>query len=131
SWFAKMFPEQAALYGVPFLETRWTDQDGLNHFVPAYLNDDFFCSVIGGNRDLGHQVVYFEREQQWWFYDPVPGAFCPTSSAKLQLLLSNYLIRCAEDCGPLVDVTDLIVAFRKDEILERVVRKAKSMLQCD
>ena len=127
SWFVFRFPQEARVYGVPFLELRTVDQDGLTHVNPAYLNDDFFAAVIGGNK----QTVYFEPEQQFYFYDPVPDAYCPTTSAKLQLLLSNYLIRCAEDCGPLVDVTNLVVHFRKEEVLERVVRKAKVMNLCD
>jgi len=127
SWFVSRFPEEAKLYGVPFLESLRVDQDGISHITPAYLNDNFFASIICGP----NRIVFFEPEEQWWFYDPVPGAFCPTTSAKLQLLLSNYLIRCAEDCGPLVDVTPLVVHFRKAEVLEGVVRKAKAMNLCD
>jgi hypothetical protein len=127
SWFVSRFPEEASQYGVPFLVALRVDQDGLTHVTPAYLNDDFFCALIR----VHLQTVYFEPEQCWYYFDPVPDAYCPTSPAKLQLLLSNYLIRCAEDCGPLVDVTNLVVNFRKAEVLEGVIRKARAMNQCD
>ena len=127
SWFVSRFPEEASQYGVPFLVALRVDQDGLTHVTPAYLNDDFFCALIR----VHLQTVYFEPEQCWYYFDPVPDAYCPTSPAKLQLLLSSYLIRCAEDCGPLVDVTNLVVNFRKTEVLEGVVRKAKAMHLCD
>ena len=127
SWFVSRFPEEAKLHGVPFLLALRVDLEGLTHVTPIFLNDDFFASIVCGP----NRIVFFEPEQQWYFYDPVPGAYCPTSPAKLQLLLSNYLIRCAEDCGSLVDVTNLVVNFRKAEVLEGVVRKAKAMNLCD
>ena len=130
-WFADRFPEQAAQYGPAFLEGTFTDGDGLKRWVPAYLNDDFFAAILGGNRSLGHQVVFYPPEDTWYFYDYRVDAFCPTTEAKLKLLLSNYQIRCSQEMGSLVDVTNLVVKFRQDDVLQRIVVKAKALLEAD
>ena len=57
-WFTAKFPEQAQQYGPAFLEGTYTDANGLKWFIPTYLNEDFFAAILGGNKDLGHQVVW-------------------------------------------------------------------------
>ena len=54
-----------------------------------------------------------------------------TTLDKLKLLLSNYLVRCSQDCGWLVDITNLVVKFRQDGVLQRIVDKAKAVLEAD
>ena len=130
-WFAERWPEQAEQYGPAFLEGTWVDGDGLKRWVPAYLNDDFFSAILGENRSLGHQVVYFPAENAWYFYDFKVDAFCPTTEAKLKLLLSNFLIRCSQECGSMVDVTNLVVKFRQDDVLQGIVVKARALLEAD
>ena len=130
-WFMDRFPEQAQQYGPAFMEGTWTDADGLKHFIPAYLNEDFFAAILGGNRELGHQVVWCPQEEMWYFFDYRVEAFCPTTEAKLKLLLSNYLIRCSQNGPPLVDITNLVVTFRQDNVLQRIVEKAKAVLEAD
>jgi len=130
-WFASRFPEQTEQYGPAFMEGTWQDEDGLRHFIPAYLNEDFFSAILGGDKRLGHQVVYQAQEECWYFYDYRVDAFCTTTDQKLQLLLSNYLIRCSQACGALVDVSNLVVAFRKPEALAKIIDKAKAVLQAD
>jgi hypothetical protein len=58
-------------------------------------------------------------------------AFCPTTEEKLKLLVSNFLIRCSQECNPLADITNLVVRIRQDESLERIVEKAKAVLEAD
>jgi hypothetical protein len=130
-WFADKFPEAAQQYGAAFLEGTWTDTDGLKRFIPAYLNEDFFAAILGGDKRLGHHVVYFQSEDTFYFYDYKVDAYCPTSEEKLKLLLSNYLIRFSEECGALVDVTNLVVKFRKDDALESIIAKAKAVLEAE
>ena len=130
-WYAGKFPEQAKQYGPAFMEGTWTDADGLKRFVPAYLNDDFFAAILGGDKELGHQVVWYPPEEKFYFFDYRVDAFCPTTEEKLKLLLSNYLVRCSQECGCLVDITNLVVKFRQDELLRRIVDKAKAVLEVD
>src|SRR5438093_11373494 len=66
-WFADKFPEPAQQYGAAFLEGTWTDADGLKHFIPAYLNEDFFAAILGGDKRSGHRVVYFPAENTFYF----------------------------------------------------------------
>jgi len=130
-WFAEKFPEQTEQFGAAFLAGTFTDGDGLKRFIPAYLNEDFFASILGGNKELGHQVVYYPPEDTFYFYDCRVDAFCPTTEAKLKLLLSNYLIRCSQEMGSLVDVTNLVVSFRKEEALSSIILKAKAVLEAE
>ena len=129
TWFAEKFPEATEIYGPAFLEARWTDTFRLTHITPAHLNADFFAAILGGDVRLGHQVVYYGQEARFYFYDPLVDAFCPTSGAKLQLLVSNYLVRCSQACSGLTDIHPLFVTFRDDKVLQSIVEKAKAMLE--
>jgi hypothetical protein len=72
-----------------------------------------------------------ESSSSFYFFDYRVDAFCPTTEEKLKLLLSNYLIRCSQDCGGLVDISNLVVKFRQDDVLQRIVNKAKALLEAD
>ncbi|CAN5538353.1 hypothetical protein BH09VER1_BH09VER1_23810 [soil metagenome] len=130
-WFADQFPEVAALYGAAFLEGSYLDDHQFRHVVPSYLNVDFFAGMLGGCKRLGHQIVYHQQEDRFYFYDPLVQAFSPTSEEKLELLLSNYLIRCSQACGRLVDITPLATTFREHKSLKEVIQRAKALLQAD
>jgi hypothetical protein len=130
-WFADKFPQQTEQFGPAFLAGTWTDADSLTHFIPAYLNEDFFAAILGGDKHLGHQVVYFRPENTFYFFDYRVDAFCPTTEEKLKLLLSNYLVRCSQECGFLVDITNLVVKFRQDDALSSIITKAKAILEAD
>jgi len=113
------------------METNYVNPDGLMHFIPAYLNDDFFGCILGGDKSLGHQVIYYVQENQWYFYDYAVDAYCPTSEEKLKLLLSNYLIRCAQESGALTEIANLVVNFRQNDVLNKVIKKARAMHEAD
>jgi hypothetical protein len=130
-WFAAKFPDAAAKYGAAFLETKYQDEELLVRTIPVMLNEDFFASSLGGDRRLGHHVVYYRPENTFYFYDYREDAYCPTTEAKLQMLVSNYLVRCAQDMGSLVDISNLMVEFRKTRILQSIVDKAKALLAAD
>ena len=130
-WFAAKFPEQVQQFGAAFMEGTYTDANGLKRFIPAYLNEDFFAAILGGDKELGYQVIWYPPEDTWYFFDYRVDAFCVTTQEKLKLLLSNYLIRCSQDCGSLVEVTNLVVKFRQDDALQRIVDKAKAVLEVD
>jgi len=130
-WFAERFPEAVERYGPAFMVGSWTDPFQQTHVIPAHLNTDFFAGVLGGDPRLGHQVVYHSQEARWYYYDPMVDAFVPTTEAKLELLLSNQLIRCSQACGRLVDVRPLVVTFREPVILNSIIQRAKAMLQAE
>lgn len=130
-WFAAKFPKQTELYGPAFMEVTLSDADKLDRIIPVYPNNDLFAAILGGDPDLGHQVLWYPPEATFYFFDSKVNAFCPTSEDKLKLLVSNYLIRCSQDCSSLVDGTNLFVRFRQDEVLGRIVTKAKALLEAD
>jgi hypothetical protein len=127
NWFNKEFPGAAQTYGAGFLE-RYHEQGGVKWLKPTHLIDDAWAAALEGDRDLGLWVVYFPPEDQFYFYDYRPDAFCPVSEERLELVLSNHLIRCAEQCAPNVDVRPLVDDFREHRWLKKVVTKAKLIL---
>ena len=129
-WFADKFPDQTLAFGSAFLHAKRNSLDS-DICIPLFPNDDFFAAAIGGAKNFGHQVVYLPSEDVFYFYDYHPDAFCFVSEAKLKILLSNYMIRCAQDSRAYVHVQNLVVAFRKDEVLDRIITKAKAILEVE
>ena len=130
-WFADKFPAATEQYGPAFMEGAWADDNGLNRFIPTYMNEDFFGALLGGDSRIGIRVVYYPPEDAFYFYDYMVDAYCPTTEEKLKLLLSNYLIRCSQECGALVDITNLVVRFREDLCLTSIISKSKAALQTE
>jgi hypothetical protein len=127
TWFDQKFPKAVEQFGSGFLEGRYEDVDGYTHYLPAALNDDAWAAALGEKI----RMIYFPPEATFYFFDErvaEGGAFCATSQDKVQLLLSNQLMRCAEACPPLVDIENFVVKFRKPESLRSVVDKAKVIL---
>ncbi len=130
-WFSKKFPAQAEQYGPPMLESVETLLDQSTQVSAVALNDDFFAAVLGGDDRLGHHVIYYVPEQQFYYLDSRFGRYEPTSEAKLVLLLSQYLIQCAADMGQDVEIQRLFVELRKEDNLKKVVRRAKALLAAE
>jgi len=130
-WFAERFPDAVEKYGPAFMQATWIDQHFQKNVIPAHLNIDFFAGVLGGSPQLGHKVVYFQPEGLFFFFDPMVDAYVSTTEAKLELLLSNFLIRCSQACGRLVDIRPLVDTFRKPSVLNTVIERAKAMLMAD
>ena len=131
SYFAERFPEAVDKYGAAFMVGSWTDPFQQTHIIPVHLNIDFFAGVLGGSPQLGHKVVYFQPEGCFFFFDPMVGAYVPTTEEKLQILLSNILVKCSSACGRLVDIRPIVEAFRSQNTLNSVIQRAKAMLQAD
>lgn len=131
-WFARRFPAEVKRWGCPCLEAVVEDVNtGRKATITATeLNDNFFASTLS-NSQLGHSVVFFEPEQQWFYLEPREGCFYPTSEAKLMTVLSALLVRCAEEMPATVDKVNLFVKFRAEEGLRAVVKKARSILEAD
>ena len=86
--------------------------------------------MLGGEKGLGHQIVYCPGAG-FWFWDPAVDAFCPTTDAKMEVLLSNYLLKYREAFRAGLDVLYLYEEHRKPAMLKRVVNKAKAILEAD
>ena len=69
-WFSKKWPTEAEQYGTPFLEAKYLDENQEKHVNPIALNDLFFAAILASDNKLGHKVVYYTPEDQWYFKDP-------------------------------------------------------------
>ena len=86
--------------------------------------------VLGGDERLGHRVIYFEPDLQWWFLDS-DGFFKPTTDEKLGTLLRALLMKCAQDLPESVNKLNLCMEFRSDKKIREIVNRAKSILAAD
>src|ERR1017187_2530259 len=86
-WFSKHFPQQAAMYGCPFIELKQTVGVGMHTIDPLAINTDFFGAILGGDKKLKHSVVYVENEMQFYYYEPLEKMYRPASEDKLGNLM--------------------------------------------
>jgi hypothetical protein len=130
-WSSKHFPEQARIFGCPFLELKETLSDGFTKMNPLAPNLDFLAAILGGDARMGHKVIYLEGEMQFYYQDQPSGIFKPTTPEKLGNLLRAYLIRCAEELPDSVNKLNLFLEFRSDKTIRAVIQRAKSILAAD
>ena len=130
NWFTLKFPVEARRYGAPFLFQSVVN--GLSHHAlrPQLMNEDFFAAMLGGEKGLAHQIVFCPGDG-FWYWDPAVEAFCPTTDAKMEILLSNYLVKYGEAFRTGLDVMFLYDKHRRPAVLKRVVNKAKAILEAD
>ena len=129
-WFRVRVPELFERFGAAFVQERTGNGFETTRIVPVQMNDDFFAALLGGQKRLGHQVVHCPRTG-FWFYEPRVRAFCPVNEGKMLILLSNYLVRCAGQMPPAVNVVPLMDLFRKGSLLQGIVDRAKVLLEAD
>ena len=128
-YFAQRFPDQIKKYGSAFFGSE-EFLNGRTVFIPESVNDLAFASIVGGDRSLGHQVVYYPAEAQWYFQDVrFDSAFVPTSEEKLGILLSHYFIECSQHCHPLS--AKAVLKLRTPQTIKSVITTAKAMLEAD
>lgn len=127
-WFALKFPDATARYGCPFLQVRESSCDGFTRITPIALNHDFFAGMLGGDQKLGHSVVYYEPEMQFYYREPIQQIFKPTTAEKLQNYYRAMLIRCAQELNSETDKLNLFAEFRSDKNARAVTNRAKSIL---
>ena len=94
------------------------------------INEDFLAAMLSGERRLGHRMVYLPGDG-FWFKDPRLDAFCPTTDKKVEILLSNYLVKCAAGMGGNVDSKFLIKEHRRPQVLAGIVNRAKTLLEAE
>ena len=130
-WFSCKFPQQARIYGCPFLELVEPLGDGINTINPLSLNIDFLASIIGGDKRLGHKVVYIESEMTFYYYDCLDHIYKATSEDKLGNLMRALLIRCAEELPNTVHKLNLFLTFRSDKTIRSIIHRGKSICAAD
>ena len=130
-WFSSKFPQQANTYGPPILEAVYAGPDHSNRVNAVALNEDFFAAMLAGDKSLGHQLIFYLPEQQFYFLDGRTINYAPTSEQKLILLLSQYLIQCAAEMPGNVDVKDLFINLREEKNLRKIIKRAKALLAAE
>jgi hypothetical protein len=126
NWFNDEFPKAERTYGQAFFGKQKIDA---NHpvFIPEGINKDFLACILGGSQRFGHQTIFYPPEDLWYFYDPRVDAFTPTSEAKLQIQLSNILVRCADACRTTTETSQITGEFREPKVLKAIVQRARAM----
>jgi hypothetical protein len=130
-WFAAMFPTQVKVFGSPFLENRGTDQIGLPTNTPLVPNIDFLAACLGGDERLGHSVIFYVPELQFYYNDPRDQMFHATTDQKMGNLLRALLARCAAEVKGEAHLLNLFHTFRADSVVRAVVGRCKSLLATD
>ena len=128
-WFVQRYPWAYENHGSPFLELVQPIDQFTVQVLPVSLNFDFFASVLGGRKDLGHHIIYFEPEMQWYFKDS-DQIYKTTTAEKLANLYRALMIKCAEEMPGNVHKLNLFQEFRSDRTAKAVVQRAKSVLAC-
>ena len=129
-WFVQRYPDSYEMHGSPFLELVEPHPIYINQVSPISINLDFFGSILGGRRDLGHHVVYFEPEMAWYYRDS-DQIYKTTSAEKLMNLYRALLLKCAQDMPANVHKLNLFHEWRGDKTARSVVQRAKSILTAD
>jgi len=128
-WFCTKFPIQARVFGSPFLEQQGVDHIGLAISTPLVPNIDFLAACLGGDENLGHRVIYYTDELQFYFYDPVNQLYHATTDAKMGNLYRALMARCAVEVNGNGHLVSTFSTFRSDAIVKAVVNHAKSLLE--
>ena len=129
-WFCQMFPTQIKVFGSPFLEQQKADEFGLIS-TPLVANMDCLAACLGGDECLGHRVIYYVPELQFYFYDPADQMYHATTADKLGNLLRGLLARCASDVKGEGHLVNIFHTFRSDQVVKPVVNRCKSLLAAD
>lgn len=127
-WFAWRYPEEVEIYGSPFMELTQHLPQSIDQIIPVTINIDFFAGILGGRKDLGHHVIYYEPEMQFYFLDVADKFYKPTTPEKLQNQYRALMVKCAESMPANVHVLNLFHEFRSDKTAKAITQRAKSVL---
>jgi hypothetical protein len=129
-WFVQRYPYAYQNHGSPFLEVVEPLDQFTVQVLPLTLNHDFFASVLGGCRDLGHHVIYFEPEMMWYFKDS-DCIFKSTTPEKLMNCYRALMMKCAQEMPANVHKLNLVHEWRGDRTSKLIIQRAKSILAAD
>jgi len=128
-WFSSKFPVQVSVFGSPFLEQHEVGLDREAVITPIIPNLDCLAACLGGDERLGHRVIYYVSELQFYFYDPVDQMYHSTTPEKLGNYLRGLLARCATEVKGEGHLFNAFHTFRTDQVVKAVVNRAKSVLE--
>jgi hypothetical protein len=129
-WFVQRYPDAYENHGSPFLELVEPLDQFTVQVLPITINHDFFASALGGRRDLGQHVIYFEPELAWYFRDS-DGIFKSTSAEKLMNVYRALMMKCAQDMPANVHKLNLVHEWRSDRTAKAIIQRARSILAAD
>ena len=129
-WFVSRYQTAYENHGSPFIELVQPIDQFSSQVNPLSINPDFFAAVLGGRKEFGHHVIYYEPELQWYFKDS-DQIYKTTTSEKLQNLYRALMIKCAEELPANVHKLNLFHEWRSDKVAKLVVHRAKSILACN
>jgi hypothetical protein len=130
-WFCLMFPMQIKVFGSPFLEKHEPSPDSSTCITPLVPNLDCLAACLGGDDRLGHRVIYYVSELQFYFYDPRSRMYHATTAEKLGNLMRGLLARCASEIKGEAHLFNIFHTFRSDAVIKSVVNRCKSVLAAD
>ena len=130
-YFAELFPDAAKQYGCPFVEIRDVQADGRSIVTTVSVNVDFFAGALGGDRNLGHSIIYYEPEMAWYYREPHLQLYKTTTAEKLMNLYCGLLQRAAQELPAENNRLPLCIEFRSDKTCKAIVQRAKSILAAD
>jgi hypothetical protein len=130
-YFGELFPEAAKQYGCPFVEIREALNEYSSVVTPVSINLDFFAAALGGDARLGHSIIYYQPEMQWYYREPQLNIYKATTSEKLQSLYRGLLMRAARDLPAENNRLNLCMEFQNDRTAKAVIQRAKSILAAD
>ena len=127
-WFCRMFPVQVRVFGSPFLEQQGSDHIGLITSTPLVSNIDCLAACLGGDVRLGHRVIYYLPELQYYYYDPADQMYHATTADKLGNLYRALMARCAAEVKGEGHIANIFYTFRSDSVVKTVINRCKSLL---
>ena len=130
-YFAELFPDAVKQHGCPFVEIRDQLPDGQYTITPLSINVDFFAAALGGDSRLGHSIIYYEPEMQWYYREPHLQLYKTTAAEKLQNLYRALLMRAAQELPAENNLVNLCIEFRSDKTAKALIHRAKSILAAD
>ena len=134
--FQATHPHLIGLYGLPFFQLLKIgpsphDSDQLPRPCLGQtligVNTQFWGAFLGGDRRLGHDVIYYIPERQFYFYDVPRSKYYPTSEEKLRQFVSLALQQCAQGQDVLSAAT-ILEKFRTNAVLDEIISNAKAAL---
>ena len=125
-WFAHHFPEEVQEFGPPILEKRIMCPDQFERIYPLSINEDSFAAILGHQKCK--RTIFYIPEQRFYRFNETHDHFELATHEDLKLMLSQQLIKCAQEMTSLTDIQPLLTKFRSDDVLEAVIKRAQSVL---
>jgi len=132
AYFAQIYPNLVPDYGFPFVTTVRKTTDSSDMLKPRTeqlkgINTLFFAALLGGDRRLGHDVIYFIPEGRFYFVDPLIACYVPTTEVKMRFYLTHVLQERV--WGYDADDAQLILEqFCTPKVLDTIIDQAKALL---